>query len=71
MNFEWDNKKAKSNLKKHRVSFEEAETILLSALAYNAQERPQNARAFGSRKGTFHEASGRRCSPGQRVARAG
>jgi uncharacterized DUF497 family protein len=27
MKFEWDKNKAESNLKKHRVSFEEAETI--------------------------------------------
>lgn len=27
MKFEWDKNKAKTNLKKHRVSFEEAETI--------------------------------------------
>ena len=26
-NFEWDEKKAKQNLKKHKVSFEEASTI--------------------------------------------
>ncbi len=27
MQFEWDNRKAKSNLKKHGVSFEEASTV--------------------------------------------
>ncbi len=27
MKFEWDKNKAKTNLKKHRVSFEEAETV--------------------------------------------
>ncbi|MEK7724492.1 MAG: BrnT family toxin [Acidobacteriota bacterium] len=27
MQFEWDNEKAESNLKKHDVSFEEAETV--------------------------------------------
>jgi uncharacterized DUF497 family protein len=27
MRFEWDKNKAKTNLKKHRVSFEEAETV--------------------------------------------
>lgn len=27
MRFEWDSKKAKQNLKKHRVSFEEAATV--------------------------------------------
>jgi uncharacterized DUF497 family protein len=33
MEFEWDPKKAKSNLRKHRVSFEEAATIFEDALA--------------------------------------
>ncbi len=27
MDFEWDEEKAKANLKKHKVSFEEAETV--------------------------------------------
>lgn len=31
--FEWDNKKAVSNLKKHRVSFEEAITVFGDSLA--------------------------------------
>jgi uncharacterized DUF497 family protein len=29
LNFEWDEEKAKANLKKHRVSFEEATTIFI------------------------------------------
>lgn len=29
LNFEWDEEKAKKNLKKHRVSFEEATTVFL------------------------------------------
>ena len=29
LNFEWDEKKAKANLKKHRVSFDEATTIFI------------------------------------------
>jgi len=33
MKFEWDNKKAKSNLKKHQVSFEEGASIFGDALA--------------------------------------
>ena len=33
MQFEWDPKKAKSNLKKHRVSFEEAVTVFYDPLA--------------------------------------
>ncbi len=31
VNFQWDESKAKSNLKKHRVSFEEAATFFSSA----------------------------------------
>lgn len=33
MEFEWDLQKAKSNLRKHRVSFEEASTAFIDALA--------------------------------------
>jgi hypothetical protein len=33
MKFEWDPVKAKSNLKKHRVSFEEAVTVFYDPLA--------------------------------------
>lgn len=32
MHFEWDNKKAVENIKKHGVSFEEAQTIFFDAL---------------------------------------
>ena len=31
--FEWDEEKAKSNLRKHRVSFDEAQTIFLDVLS--------------------------------------
>ena len=33
MNYEWDPKKAKANLRTHRVSFEEAATVFLDQLA--------------------------------------
>jgi uncharacterized DUF497 family protein len=33
MRFEWDPKKAKANLKKHRVSFDEATTVFKDPLA--------------------------------------
>jgi len=33
MKFEWDPKKARSNLKKHKVSFEEAATVLADPMA--------------------------------------
>ena len=33
MIYEWDPKKAKANLRKHRVSFEEAATVFLDPLA--------------------------------------
>lgn len=33
MHFEWDEKKAKANLKKHRVTFDEARTVFRDPLA--------------------------------------
>ena len=33
MKFEWDQRKAKSNLKKHRISFQEATTVFGDALS--------------------------------------
>ena len=33
MNFEWDPKKAEANLRKHGVSFDEAASVFLDALA--------------------------------------
>jgi uncharacterized DUF497 family protein len=33
MKFEWDDKKAKVNLQKHRISFEEAETVFDDSLS--------------------------------------
>ncbi len=33
IHFDWDNKKAKSNVKKHGVSFEEAQTVFFDDMA--------------------------------------
>ena len=33
MEFEWDNKKAAKNLKKHEISFQEAASVFLDPLA--------------------------------------
>ena len=33
LNFEWDDEKAKANLKKHSVTFEEATTVFLDPLS--------------------------------------
>ena len=33
LDFEWDNNKAKSNLRKHKITFEEASTVFGDALA--------------------------------------
>ena len=33
LNFEWDEEKAKENLKKHRVSFDEATTVFIDPLS--------------------------------------
>jgi len=38
MRFEWDGRKATSNLKKHRVSFEEAVTVFYDALAVTFED---------------------------------
>jgi uncharacterized DUF497 family protein len=34
LQFEWDNPKAKLNLKKHGINFEEAKTVFRDTLAY-------------------------------------
>ena len=38
MKFEWDDKKAVSNLKKHHVSFEEGASIFGDALAFTFRD---------------------------------
>jgi len=43
MTFEWDRLKAKSNLWKHRVSFEEATTALLDPLSKTATDPSHSA----------------------------
>jgi uncharacterized protein len=48
MSIEWDSNKANSNLKKHRVSFEEAQTVLEDdfALTVDDDEHSVNERRF-------------------------
>ena len=48
MEFEWDRKKAKYNLRKHDVSFEEASTVFddLFAAVYEDPEHSVNERRF-------------------------
>jgi uncharacterized DUF497 family protein len=38
MEFEWDSKKAKSNLRKHKVSFDEAATTFNDSLAFTFED---------------------------------
>ncbi|HQR54148.1 MAG TPA: BrnT family toxin [Burkholderiales bacterium] len=38
MNFDWDSKKAHSNFRKHRVSFDEAATVFLDAHAVSGPD---------------------------------
>jgi uncharacterized DUF497 family protein len=38
MEFEWDSKKAKSNLRKHKVSFEEAATVFNDILSFTFED---------------------------------
>jgi uncharacterized DUF497 family protein len=52
LRFEWDTKKAAANLKKHRVSFEEAQTSFLDEDALVIED-PDH-----SETGVFAEASG-------------
>ncbi len=38
MNFDWDQKKAESNLRKHGVSFDEAATVFLDPMAVSGPD---------------------------------
>lgn len=38
MEFEWDSRKAKSNLRKHKVSFEEAATVFSDILSFTFED---------------------------------
>ena len=49
LSFEWDEEKAKANLKKHKVSFDEATTVLIDSL------RGSNIRIISCRKATPSE----------------
>jgi uncharacterized DUF497 family protein len=42
--FEWDEEKARANLKKHGVSFEEAMTVFLDELGLPLQDREEPSR---------------------------
>lgn len=42
INFEWDDAKARSNIKKHHVSFEIAARVFLDPLALTHQDRIEN-----------------------------
>jgi len=39
MEFEWDSKKAKSNLRKHKVSFDEAATAFNDILSFTFEDK--------------------------------
>ena len=45
INFSWDKSKAQTNLKKHKISFEEAQTVFDDG----------NVRIISARKSTKHE----------------
>lgn len=47
MKFEWDKNKAKTNLKKHRVSFEEAETVFEDNFTVTIND---DAHSFGEKR---------------------
>jgi hypothetical protein len=44
LRFEWDRKKAESNLKKHGVSFEEAMTVVGDALSLTITDEMHSTR---------------------------
>jgi uncharacterized protein len=50
MEFHWDSKKAKSNLRKHRVSFEEAVLVFSDILSftYNDEAHSQAERRYAT-----------------------
>ena len=41
LNFEWDEEKARTNLKKHRISFDEATTVLTDACSTTIHDPDQ------------------------------
>jgi uncharacterized DUF497 family protein len=47
VNFEWDPKKARSNFKKHKASFEEAATALSDPLAATGADPDHSTDEFG------------------------
>lgn len=57
MHFEWDNRKATSNLRKHRVSFEEASTVFSDAHAVTGADPDHSA---GENRWITFGVSGRR-----------
>ena len=44
MKFEWDNKKAENNLKKHQVSFEEGASVFSDAFAFTFRDLDHSVR---------------------------
>ena len=44
MKFEWDNKKAENNLKKHQVSLEEGASVFSDALAFTFRDPDHSVR---------------------------
>lgn len=46
MLFDWDPKKAEKNLKKHRVSFEEATTVFLGGPVLELEDRDYDEQRF-------------------------
>ena len=46
LNFEWDEEKAQVNLKKHRVSFEEAMTVFVDPLSMTISDTDHSVNEF-------------------------
>ncbi|MBI5182317.1 MAG: BrnT family toxin [Nitrospirae bacterium] len=43
LNFEWDEEKARENLKKHKISFEEATTVFLDSFSMTISDPDHSA----------------------------
>ncbi|MBP2667146.1 MAG: Ribonuclease toxin, BrnT, of type toxin-antitoxin system, partial [Firmicutes bacterium] len=57
LRFEWDEKKAKANLKKHRVDFDEATTVFTDKIEQLGDNDMRNEYDFrGGVRGKHHKA---------------
>lgn len=58
MKFEWDPKKARSNLRKHKVSFEEAATAIADPMAVTGGDPDHSMANFDISRLVFRNVAG-------------